>query len=993
MKDVREQEQLLLFEQVKVLYQAQPLSALAAFMTAAVLLFIEWDVTDHRPALLWFGAMFVVTAARLLLAFYYCRIEQRVEQADWWKNAFIVVSALSGVIWGGASLVLFPENSAIHQVFLALIVGGMWVGSITSMAALPAAFIAFVLFSSMPLIVRFFAIGSEMNEVMGAMLLLLVVVTLASGLRMWRNIRQNIELRMQSEMVTASLAESEERFRALFEGNKSVELIIDPDDGRVLRANRAAEQFYGYSNAQMMELNIADINMYSDEQVKAELALAVAEKRDHFIFKHRLANGDVRDVEVHSGPIFWHAKKVLYSIIHDVTARLRAEYVVKRSSEIFAMAAMGSAEQGIYDAICQMYEAAHPGMRMSILRLKGDHLFHCSAPSLPDAYCQAIDGVKIGPAVGSCGTAAFFGKRVIVEDIATDPLWAEYKELALAHGLHACWSEPVIGSDGALLGTFAMYCDHTCAPDSVQLADIGNAAGLVSIIMERERRNVLLGMLSQAVDQAGESVIITDKMGTIEYVNPAFEKMTGYTAEDVIGKNPRVIKSGNQTPEFYQRLWGTISKGEIWNSAIVDRRKDGSQYPALMCISPILDANGEISHYVGIQQDMTTHEMLEEKFRQAQKMEALGTLVGGIAHDFNNMLAGMTGNLYLAKRKVADFPDVVHKLSSVEALGFRAADMIQQLLTFARKGHVQMNPFGLTSFIKETSKLNEATVPESIAFHSEICSDELVVRGDATQLQQVVMNLLNNARDAVAGAPEPEISLILEEYQADADFMNSHPDIEGQLFAHLIVKDNGTGITDADKSQIFDPFYTTKDVGRGTGLGLSMAYGAIQSHRGVIEVVSTPGSGSAFHIYLPLLEEKRIDAVAESLSEAVPGHGELILIVDDNADIRSTGREVLESIGYSVLEASDGLQAVELTKDSEMDIALIIMDVVMPKLGGVPAAARIRALCPDMKIIFATGYDKDETLKDEMPSDEIVLSKPYNVVKLSQVIRAQLRSV
>jgi len=980
-------------EQVKLLYEALPQSVVTALINAVVLVAVVWSQTDQTLSTVWLVCIASVTLLRLVLVKFYRRSQPGLEQTVYWQRWFYAGSVASGILWGSAALLLFPDGSVTHQVFLAFILGGMCAGAATSLASLPFAFFSFALFSLLPLITRFLLLGSDMAYVMGSMLLLFLVMISASTLRMYRNTRQNIELRMQSDRNAASLAESEGRFRALFEGNKSVEMIIDPENGRILRANRAAEQFYGYSNAQLLAMNITEINTHSTAQIKAEMELAAVEKRDHFIFKHRLANGDIRDVEVHSGPILWHAQKVLYSIIHDITERMRAEYVVRRSSEIFAMAAMGAAEQGIYDAICQMYEAVHPGMQVSILRLKGDHLFHCSAPSLPDGYCRAIDGVKIGAAVGSCGTAAFSGKRVIVENIATDPLWSDYKGLAMEHGLQACWSEPVIGSDGAVLGTFAMYCDHSSAPNSIQLADISNAAGLVSIIMERERRNILLGMLSQAVDQAGESVIITDKLGTIEYVNPAFEKMTGYTAEDVIGKNPRVIKSGNQTPEFYQRLWGTITKGEIWNSAIIDRRKDGSHYPALMSISPILDANGEISHFVGIQQDMTAHEILEEKFRQAQKMEALGTLVGGIAHDFNNMLAGMTGNLYLAKRKVADFPDVVNKLNSVEALGFRAADMIQQLLTFARKGHVQMNPFGLTSFIKEASKLNEATVPESIVFHSEICSDELVVRGDATQLQQVVMNLLNNARDALAGVPDPEISLTLEEYQADADFISSHPDIEGQMFAHLIVKDNGAGITDADKSQIFDPFYTTKDVGHGTGLGLSMAYGAIQSHRGVIEVLSTPGKGSAFHIYLPLLEEKRVYAVTEALSEAMTGHGELILIVDDNADIRSTGREVLESIGYCVLEASDGLQAVELARSRQMDIALILMDVVMPRLGGVPAAARIRALCPEMKIIFATGYDKDETLKGEMPSDEVVLSKPYNIVKLSQVIRAQLHPV
>jgi len=497
--------------------------------------------------------------------------------------------------------------------------------------------------------------------------------------------------------------------------------------------------------------------------------------------------------------------------------------------------------------------------------------------------------------------------------------------------------------------------------------------------------------LSRAVEQSPVSVIITDALGEIEYVNPSFTTITGYTAEEVLGKNPGILKSGHQDAGYYKELWKTISSGNTWQAEIVDRRKDGSNYPALMSIAPIIDVDDNVIHYVGIQQDMTAYEALEEKFHQAQKMQALGTLVGGIAHDFNNLLAGMTGNLYLARKKVSDMPDVTKKLEQVEKLGFHAADMVKQMLTFARKGTVEMKPFGLTSFMKEISKLSEAVIPESISFKKHFCHEELTIKGDATQLQQVLMNLLSNARDAVADVENAEITLTIDLFEADKQFVSSHDGLDHHLFAHLTVKDNGVGISREDKERIFEPFYTTKEVGLGTGLGLSMAYGAIHSHGGVLDVDSQTGGGASFHIYLPLIREKNIHTSSDESGDSFLGNGELILLVDDNADIRTTGKEVLESLGYRVLEASDGLQAVDLFIANRQDISLVIMDVVMPRLGGVQAVERIRAVVSDVKVIFASGYDKDAALKSEMPSGEFVLlSKPYNVVTLSRRIREQL---
>jgi len=526
--------------------------------------------------------------------------------------------------------------------------------------------------------------------------------------------------------------------------------------------------------------------------------------------------------------------------------------------------------------------------------------------------------------------------------------------------------------------------------------EAGEVIGVVGIgmdITEQRATKEKLRKLSQAVEQAGESILITDKEGTIEYVNPSFTKITGYAAEEVLGRNPNMLKSGEQAGEYYDRLWKTICNGEVWQSSIVDRRKDGSRFPSMLSISPINDSNGQITHYVGIQQDMTEHELLEAKFRQSQKMEALGTLVGGIAHDFNNMLTGMAGNLYLAKERVADFPDVVEKLDAVEKLSYRAAAMIKQLMIFARKGSVEKKPFGLTAFLKETCKLHAVSIPGSISFRTEFCHDELVVSGDTTQLQQVLLNLLNNARDAVAGMPDPAISLTVEQVEADESFMIGHSLTGSRSFAHLVVKDNGSGISDAYKDHIFEPFFTTKEVGAGTGLGLAMSYGTIQAHGGILEVDSTLGNGSSFHIYLPIIAERNIESESGYFTEVASGNGEFILIADDDAGVRASSKDVLEKLGYRVLEASDGLEAVAVFTANRESISLVIMDIIMPKLGGLQAAERIRALCPDAKVVFSTGYDKERLLKGEMPSDESVfLYKPYSVQNFSQMVREQLGS-
>ncbi|TLS69009.1 response regulator [Mariprofundus erugo] len=414
------------------------------------------------------------------------------------------------------------------------------------------------------------------------------------------------------------------------------------------------------------------------------------------------------------------------------------------------------------------------------------------------------------------------------------------------------------------------------------------------------------------------------------------------------------------------------------------------------CCETTYDEEGIPLVSTGTVQDVTEHRQLEEQLLQSQKMEAIGTLVGGIAHDFNNMLAAIQGNVYLARQQLPNEAGrAAGKLDNIEKLSLRAGDMVQQLLTFARKDTVQMRPLPLNMFMKEAGKLARSTIPEDIDCTFDLCSETLTVLGDATQLQQALMNLLNNACDALQGVRHPQIECSLQRWKSHAQFHRMHPEVSDELFARIRVADNGGGIASEHLEKIFEPFFTTKGVGKGTGLGLAMVYGAVSHHGGVIEVESKPGKGTAFHIYLPIYGQ-RIDSHAEHAApaEVLPGKGEKILLVDDEQSVRSAVAGVLESLGYQVVTACDGEQAVAQFLQYRDEIGLAILDVVMPKMGGMEAARQIREMHAGLPIILATGYDREKALKTgERPERALFLSKPFSVEGLSVSLRSLLDEV
>ena len=495
-------------------------------------------------------------------------------------------------------------------------------------------------------------------------------------------------------------------------------------------------------------------------------------------------------------------------------------------------------------------------------------------------------------------------------------------------------------------------------------------------------------LLENLLNSVPDLIFYKDSKGVYLGCNQAFCDFAGKKSElNIIGFTDFELFDKELAEIFHQKDLSMLRKGKPQRNEEWVTYPSGQQRLLDTLKTPYYNKDKEVIGVIGISRDITATKELEEKLNQAQKMEAVGTLVGGIAHDFNNVLAGITGNLYLAKKRLVDNPDVAKKLVNIETLSLRAADMIKQLLTFARKDTVRIQELSLTSFIKEAIKLIHTSVPENITFKENICSDPLLINGDATQLQQVLMNLINNARDAVEDIEQPRITMTIESFQPDLEFLECHPEANTQSYAHIVIQDNGCGIPQALLEHILEPFFTTKPPGKGTGLGLSQVFGAVQTHHGILDIESIEGDGSAFHIYIPQIQEKAFILAAPKKSYHGDAHGELILLVDDEQYVRETTAEVLEAFGYKVLQAEDGLQAIDVFQKNQHDIDIVILDVVMPRLGGVEAAAHIRMINANIPVIFITGYDKERMLNlSNQASNSAVLGKPIQFDTLHSII-------
>jgi len=518
--------------------------------------------------------------------------------------------------------------------------------------------------------------------------------------------------------------------------------------------------------------------------------------------------------------------------------------------------------------------------------------------------------------------------------------------------------------------------------------DIAAGIEVVHDVTARHRIEEDRSRLALAVEQSAEAIVITDRGGTILYVNPAFERITGYPAKEAVGKNPGILHSGKHDETFYKELWSVLGRGMVWTGHFINRRKDGSLYEEDATISPVRDSSGEIVSFVAVKKDVTRTVSLEKQVRMAQKMESVGTLAGGVAHDFNNVLTVIIGFGEMLKRRIGNDPKAASDLDEMLRSAERASLLTRQLLTFARRQIIELNNIDLNRLVTDLLILLRKVIREDIEIKAFPAEGALSIRADRGQVEQVLMNLCLNARDAMPGGGQ--IVVEMQEALLDEEYVKQYPYMKAGRYAVLSVSDTGIGMDEKTRERVFEPFFTTKGPDKGTGLGLSVVYGIVKQHNGFIHLYSEPGNGTTFRIYFPAAGELPDPKIIEAHA-APSGGNETILLAEDDESVRRLAEQTLLSYGYRILIACDGEEAVEVFHRHRAEIAMAVLDVVMPRKGGKEAFDEMKTILPDLKVLFMSGYsanaiDDDFVLHTGIP----FLQKPFDLPSLARKVREVL---
>ncbi|MCL4297881.1 MAG: PAS domain S-box protein [Anaerolineae bacterium] len=567
----------------------------------------------------------------------------------------------------------------------------------------------------------------------------------------------------------------------------------------------------------------------------------------------------------------------------------------------------------------------------------------------------------------------------------------DHLEIVLAGGSIAHKEYLLLKKDGA---TFFGEVSASCLKNSQD--EVMSIILVMRDISERKQAEEQLLFQANLLQNVSDAIVATDLNFVITGWNLAAEALYGRPVREVIGQPVHEILQTEiphvQPEQMRQRLF---ERG-IWKGEVIQKHKDGTALNILASVSLIKDSTGKPMGAVGALRDITERKQaeqaqakLEEQLRQAQKMESIGRLAGGVAHDFNNLLTVIQGYCGLMQAQIPGESPLLEDLKQIQRAAERATALTRHLLAFSRKQILAPTPLDLNSLVTNLHKMLERLIGEDITLSTVLQPDLWTITADPGQIEQVIMNLAVNARDAMPTGGR--LTIETSNVQLDENYLRTQLEAPSGPCVMLTVTDTGYGMDESTRAQIFEPFFTTKELGKGTGLGLATAYGIIKQSGGDITVYSEPGQGAAFRIYLPAGETTVNGLPVPQATPVTRGGNETILLVEDEETVRKLARTALEGKGYTILEASDGGAALSLFEQHQGLIDLMVTDVVMPQMSGRELAEQLKVLQPQLKVLFMSGYTDDAIVRHGLLTAEVeYLSKPFSLNSLASKVREVL---